>query len=584
MVGKKLSRQMKKTFDNSDIDSSIEAWKTDVDALPDFSTKADLQVFLAAFPEFLSLVDETYLEGDQKVELVQRNLEVSSFELTEANKHLYQFNQTFDAMLNSLGQGFFMFDVSGTCLPVFSKACEELIGCKPAGKNVSDVLKIKSAEQQSFCEWYELLFQDLIEFEDLAVLGPQAMDDSHRSISLEYRAVRDREQSVSFILVIATDRTAEVIAQRKAEELQAHVTFLANALKDRSQFQRYVSESRRLFRECVNIVRGEQISADQIRVLHLHLHTLKGAAGSFGVVRVKDEIHDIETKLKEFRTPTEIQNFLNETILQVVHQFEKILTENKDVVGDINSQEGPKRELPLKDLIDIANAIKGITDMRSIYEAFIERMVSTPAKKLFEPFDVALQSAAKKLGKSVKSLIVESDDLYLIPENYNDLLSSLVHVFRNIADHGIESAETRINNGKDPQGKVSIQLKQMPQDEDRFAIIISDDGQGVNFDKIRKKLREKGFINEAEKAKHSELIEWLFQPEFSTADKVTEFSGRGVGLDAVRRSVQSLGGKIKMESTPGFGTIFYIELPILKEIDPHLFETGDKLERKRNAA
>ncbi|MGZ3770804.1 MAG: ATP-binding protein [Bdellovibrio sp.] len=565
MISKKLSRQLKKTFDNADLESSIASWKIQLQTLPDSFSKDDLLGFVSSFPEFVSLVDETYSEGDEKVELVQRNLEVSSKELTEANKNLYQFNQTFDAMLNSLGQGFFMFDVTGTCLPVYSKACEELIGCKPAGKKVFDVLKIKTDEQSSFCEWYELLFQDLIEFEDLAVLGPQSLDDPKRSISIEYRAVRDRENTVNSVLVIATDRTAEVLAQRKADELQAHVTFLASALKDREQFKRYVSESRRLFEECVNIVKGEQLTPEHIRLLNLNLHTLKGAAGSFGVVRVKDDLHDIETKLKEFKTPVEIQDFLSETIIQVVNGFEKLLDDNKDIVGDTVVKSEPTRELALKDLIDIANAIKGISNMRSIYEVFIQRMVSVPAKDLFAPFDMVLQAAANKLGKSIKPLEIESDLLFLIPENYNDLLTSLVHVFRNIADHGIETPEMRKANGKNSQGQVRVELRQMPNNDHRFTILISDDGRGVDYDKIRKKLRDKGFAKEAETATHRELIEWLFQPEFSTAEKVTEFSGRGVGLDAVRRSVEIIGGKIKMESTPGFGTSFYIELPLLMD-------------------
>lgn len=569
MANKKLSRQLKKTFENPEISSLVLTWKDGLEA-DQLAEKSNLIRFLCSFPDFLNIVNETYNEGDEKAELAQRNLEISSVELAEANKSLHSLNSTFDAMLNSLGQGFFIFNIEGECLPIYSKACEKLIDCKPSGKNLRDVLKVDSKELESFEEWYKLLFQDLIEFEDLAVLGPQYFpaEDKNKVISLEYRAVRDRENVVAFVLVIATDRTAEIQAQRKAEELQAHVKFLASALSDRSQFRRFVREARRLFHECVEIVRREDLDQDQIKILNMNLHTLKGAAGTFGVAKVKQEIHDIETKLKELKTPVEIKNLLGETISQVIGQFEILLEKNKEIVGDSDSgdQAGPTRELELKHLIDIANNIKGLSNVRAIYEAFVDKVISVPASKLFEPFNKPLQAVAKDLGKQINPLVVESDELSLIPENYTDFLSSLIHVFRNIADHGIESPDERQKLGKPLAGNVKTIVKRLASDNSRFSIFISDDGKGVNLEGVRKKLILQNKIKETDKLSNRELLDWLFAPDFSTAEKVTEYSGRGVGLSAVRHSVEQLGGTIVMESISGYGSSFYIELPILSDI------------------
>ncbi len=138
-------------------------------------------------------------------------------------------------------------------------------------------------------------------------------------------------------------------------------------------------------------------------------------------------------------------------------------------------------------------------------------------------------------------------------------------MFRNIADHGIETVERRQYLGKNPEGLVKVDTQYLPNRKDRFLMTISDDGGGVNFRRIREKLKEKNRAAEAERATDQELLEYLFEPGFSTAQEVTDLSGRGVGLDAVRASVKALNGRMWMESTPNEGTTFFFELPVLRE-------------------
>ncbi len=131
----------------------------------------------------------------------------------------------------------------------------------------------------------------------------------------------------------------------------------------------------------------------------------------------------------------------------------------------------------------------------------------------------------------------------------------LLHLIRNAVNHGIEDPETRKKAGKPGKGLVRLSAR---RDRDNVIIQLTDDGAGINVEKVKKKAVEKGLITleAAATLNTDEAIDLLFQPGFSTADTITDISGRGVGLDVVRRSIESLKGTIKVETTSGKGSVF----------------------------
>jgi two-component system chemotaxis sensor kinase CheA len=139
------------------------------------------------------------------------------------------------------------------------------------------------------------------------------------------------------------------------------------------------------------------------------------------------------------------------------------------------------------------------------------------------------------------------------------LSDPLLHMVRNSVDHGIESPEERIAAGKDPLAR--IRLKAYHQ-AGQIVIEISDDGRGLNREKILAKAAQKGIVTAEARPSDPEIFALIFEPGFSTAEKVTDVSGRGVGMDVVRRNVQKLRGRIDTHSVAGQGATFLIKLPL----------------------
>ena len=155
-------------------------------------------------------------------------------------------------------------------------------------------------------------------------------------------------------------------------------------------------------------------------------------------------------------------------------------------------------------------------------------------------------------------LFVNGGDIRINTDKIKEFSSSLVHLFRNCMDHGIEMPDKRAESGKEEEGTINITAHLT--DDQRLQLVIQDDGGGINVTKIREILTEK-------EVDHSELSDkqammYIFKPDFSTAEQLTELSGRGVGMSAVYQAVKNLNGKIDLESEAGKGSKFIFELPL----------------------
>lgn len=208
---------------------------------------------------------------------------------------------------------------------------------------------------------------------------------------------------------------------------------------------------------------------------------------------------------------------------------------------------------------------------REIQEAVMSiRML--PVSFVFNRFPRVVRDLSAKLGKSIE-LVIEGGETELDKGLTEKLVDPLTHLVRNSIDHGIESSEVRKSIGKNPTGTV---LLKAAQQGGSIVISISDDGGGLNRDKILAKAREKN-IPVSDDASDVEVYQLIFAPGFSTAAQITDVSGRGVGLDVVKRNVASLGGRIDIESDLGKGATFTIRLPLtLAIVDGMCVSVGDQ--------
>jgi two-component system chemotaxis sensor kinase CheA len=157
----------------------------------------------------------------------------------------------------------------------------------------------------------------------------------------------------------------------------------------------------------------------------------------------------------------------------------------------------------------------------------------------------------------------------MLIEQIND---PLLHLVRNAMDHGIETSEARIASGKSPQGTLRLAAS---QDAGSIVIEVTDDGSGINRARVLAKAREQGLVQPDETPSDAEILNLILRPGFSTSAAVTNLSGRGVGMDVVKRNVEQLRGSLEIESREGLGTTFRIRLPLtLAIIDGFLLRVG----------
>ncbi len=184
------------------------------------------------------------------------------------------------------------------------------------------------------------------------------------------------------------------------------------------------------------------------------------------------------------------------------------------------------------------------------------RMV--PISQIFSRFPRLVRDVSKSLNKKVK-LIIEGEDTELDKSVIEDLLDPLIHCVRNSVDHGVESPEEREEAGKATEGTVLLKAS---NEGNMIIIEISDDGKGIDIDSVRNKAIERGVIHPTKKMSDIEAFNLIFEPGFSTAKKVTNISGRGVGLDVVKKQIEKLNGNVSVWSEKGAGTKLTIKLPL----------------------
>ncbi|MBS3820355.1 MAG: chemotaxis protein CheA [Planctomycetes bacterium] len=199
------------------------------------------------------------------------------------------------------------------------------------------------------------------------------------------------------------------------------------------------------------------------------------------------------------------------------------------------------------------------------------RMV--PLKGIFQKMNRLVRDLARKSGKKVK-FVTEGEETEIDRNMVESLNDPLVHMIRNSVDHGVESPDVRETNGKEPSGTVTLRAYHAAGN---VVIELQDDGKGLDRERILAKASERGLLDGKKDLSDQEAFMLIFQAGFSTAEKVTDVSGRGVGMDVVKRSIESLRGRIEVASKQGAGSTFSIRLPLTMAIaDAMILRVGQE--------
>ena len=470
-------------------------------------------------------------ELDQK-EAVIADLKAARVKLEDYSHNLEQMvadrtaeitktNALLHTILDSLGQGILVFGPDGRTSPIFSEVGRKLFGDDLAGRPIESVLGFGDEQARSFANWREAVFGQMLDFVDLTPLAPARLElPPPQEIALSYNRMTNEQGETAGVVVVTTDRTAEMEAIRSAAKERALVRKIVQVAKHRDAFRLFVEDAQEVIAQ---LLRGQ--IQDQ-SILERKLHTLKGGAATFAL----------------------------DTLARTCHIFEDFLKANG---GDLISASFRMR------LHRTATELKALLDeeLRALVELLgpLQKAKAVlQVEEVLKVYSMSMVELADRLGKRLAPLKIEGGSLEVPTVRFQGLLNSFVHAFRNAIDHGLELPEKRVAAGKPPEGHLIVACH---RDGESLHILISDDGAGVNVERVREKLRSVPARAHLAEGTDFEVAQAILEGDLSTADVVTDISGRGVGLSAVTDEVRKLGGTLRVDSVRGRGMTITIDVP-----------------------
>lgn len=467
-------------------------------------------------------------------------------ELEGAHRELTEIYQSNRLVFDNVDQGLLTIDTMGEMNPERTLRVEHWFGDPGSETHIVSYLKTVNAE---FAEWFEInleaLRDSLMPIEVSLDQMPSRMEHRGRTYSWRYTPIMaSNNETVEKILLLISD-ISDLVKKEKSEAQQKQLLeAFGRIMKDRPGFVRFYHEAHSLVRDICNA--DEQEIARQKQLIH----TLKGNCAIFGFHVVSNLCHDLEEELcmRDTALSSEETERLRVAWDGICHEIDKMLGRKEDRFVEVAKEDYNS----LQDALYLDVSKEKIKDL---VDGWKKESSSVCLERLAEQ----MRGMAERMGKDIR-VITLPDETRLDPDEWTSFWSSFVHVMRNALDHGIETKEDRRKAGKPAQGCVTLRTCQI---QDRFIVQISDDGRGVQWDKVADKAREMGRPSET----HDDLVEALFHNGLSTRQIVTEYSGRGVGMAAVRSACELLGGSVLVSSASGAGTDFIFSFPLKRVLD-----------------
>ncbi len=525
----------------------------------------------------------------EKLEDYAKNLESK---VEERTAELAEAMQDIKTLLNNLGQGFMVIEKNGTINKGSTKSTCVFFGADPTGKHYTDVLQLSDSEVTTTKDWINLCFENAIDFNTLATLGPTSFTKlNDKFIELSYRQVLNQSGQLEKLICIAEDKSHEKTLERRALEESEFAKFVSSVVKDKAGFNDFTNLTFKTAEEVITTLKKCETTAHlDIDLLFRHFHTIKGEASCYHVLNVKESAHNLENLLSNFNNEADPEQF-SYTIKELQTQCESLATKfnefletHQDILGKKIDSKLSLKAIDIEKAYDLGILLKNKLGSESkVYCNYLNTFLIEDLALSYDKFVSLIQNLALKQGKKI-NFTLDYNQAFVVASEYKNLVSSSVHLFRNVVDHGIETCDERTDSGKSEAGNVSLKFNEFTRNEERFLrITLIDDGYGVDPAIIRSKILEKGLKSKVELAAISdnEVIQFIFLPQFTSKNEVTDISGRGVGLDSCSYEVQKFNGKIWVESTVGYGSQFIIEVPYIVDLpDATQFQPSEQDSKK----
>ena len=449
-------------------------------------------------------------------------------------------NEDMRRLLNSVDQGFLTIDLQAQVSAERSAIVETWTGPIQSGATFGELLGRLDAQAQ---EWFELGWEDIVDDFMPVELSlsqlPARIVHEGRYLAISYSPLFGDDEELARVLVVISDVTATVAAERLEAEGRELVVVFEKILSDKAGFLEFYTDADDLI---TAICEG---SYPDTAVARRWIHTVKGNAAIFGLTSFSRSCHELESRIDE--TGEGLTSVEREALL--VH-WTKVRANLKRLLG-----EEQKATIVIDD-----EEYRHILNMlltkspRTLIAQRIAAWKLEPTEKRLNRIANQTRALACRLAKPGVSVAIEHHGLLLAPKPWSPFWSSFIHVIRNAIDHGIETPEERTEAGKAGGGTVTLRTL---VEGGEFIVEVADDGRGIDWDKIRTKASSLGLPA----TETSDLVEALFSDGVSSRDEVSETSGRGVGMSAVRQACLERGGRVEVQTTLGEGTRFRFCFP-----------------------
>jgi two-component system chemotaxis sensor kinase CheA len=493
------------------------------------------------------------IQNRRNLKVMQWDQEIIESTNTMLEQSVEERTRALRTILDSSGQGLFTFGSGFFIDPDYSAGCRKIFDADISGLEADKLLFPHGKDiSREFRQGLELYFAgksragvifDLLETETF-VKG--------HALKIEYR-----ELGTDKVLVVLTDVTLDrQLADRNRAD-EARRTLVLKALGHKRYFAGLLSDAEALF-GVLRIYEERPATPDETRRLLEMLHTFKGNCGFFGFTATQEVAHDFEYAVNDAMVLGEELDY-HDVSLDLKKSYYQELNTIIEALGKGWLEEAGGIVIP-RDVFDklaryIGRKYPGEAKLVDVMEHYRKM----PLKDLFSRFPFVAQSTAEKLGKRIRAMEITGGEIRIVPDRLDRLVSACVHIVNNMVDHGIELPYVRENQGKPSEGTLRLNIV---RGDASVVLEFIDDGQGISVPEVEARAVEKGLLAQGTSLPPREVLQFLFAPGFSTRTEVTEVSGRGIGLSAVREETERLGGQIEVQSKLNSGTTFEIILPL----------------------
>jgi two-component system, chemotaxis family, sensor kinase CheA len=455
---------------------------------------------------------------------LEKTVHDRTVELSERNRDMR-------LVLDNVGQGFLTLNLDGSLSPERSAVVDRWLGPYVPGKPFWDYVTLSDPNLASlFPLAWEAVIEDVLPIDMAINQLPKRWTAAGKIFSLEYRPVRAGDK-IDKVLMVASDVTAQIEKERFESEQRDFLRVLEHVLKDRKGFLAFYSEASQIVSSIVG-------HSEPVSVVRRHVHTLKGNCALFGLSRLATFCHEIETSMMDRGADLTVAE--RERLAALWDSFASHLPML------LGQGAWDRVEVDRQEYAAVIKALDTNVPREEI-GARIRGWEFETAEKILARLAEQARSIAGRLGKLPPEVVIEPNGLRLLPERWSEFWSNFTHMVRNAVDHGIETMDERIALGKPSRGRIVLRTRFEGED---LVIEISDDGRGISWDLIRKNAAAVGLPNET----RADLIEALFHDGVTTKAEVSEFSGRGIGMGAVRAVCEKMGGVVELVASNGRGT------------------------------